>query len=86
MINLGSVEVRVFANFRQMINPSITPNPDNPFKVEINEGMTLKDLIKTIGIPKDPIVIPLVNGLRESLDYVLNPGDRVGLFPPIGGG
>lgn len=83
---MNSVEVRVFANFRQMINPSVAPNPDNPFQVEINESMTLKDLIEFIGLPEDTIVIPLVNGLRQPMNYFLNAGDRVGLFPPIGGG
>jgi molybdopterin converting factor small subunit len=42
--------------------------------------------MKVIGIPEDAVTISLVNGLRQPLDYMLKDGDRVGLFPPLGGG
>ncbi|MBZ4687424.1 MAG: sulfur-carrier protein [Clostridia bacterium] len=83
---MASVEVRVFANLRQSVNPDVAPDPDNPFQVDIRDGEVLGGLLDILGIPKDTIIIGLVNGVRQSMDYILKDGDRVGFFPPMGGG
>jgi len=80
------VEVRVFASLRQHVAPGLTTNTQEPFHLAFHEGQTLRDLMKVIGIPEDAVTISLVNGLRQPLDYMLKDGDRVGLFPPLGGG
>lgn len=78
------VDVRVFANLRNAIKTE--SDAKEAFQLEMPEGSTLHDLLDNLGIANDPTIIGLINGLRQSHDYVLVEGDRVGLFPPVGGG
>ena len=48
--------------------------------------MTVAQVCEGLGIPADKVKIVIVNGKDETLDYVVRGGDRVGLFPPVGGG
>lgn len=83
---LINVEVRVFANLRENIPAHVTRQPEQPFAVQLQQGESLSHLLAKIGVPQDVVVIALVNGLRKPLDYILQDGDRVGFFPPLGGG
>ena len=47
---------------------------------------TVADVCRKINIPADKIKVVMVNGKSQSLDYVLAGDERVGLFPPVGGG
>jgi molybdopterin converting factor small subunit len=37
-------------------------------------------------LPTEQVKITFVNGLARELDTLIQPGDEVGIFPPIGGG
>jgi len=54
--------------------------------VMLEAGSTLDDLIKYLQIPEDTSLIIMVNGRRQIENLELNDGDRVGIFPPVGGG
>lgn len=54
--------------------------------VQITEGTTILDILKKHGIPEEEVFTSLVNGLHKSFDTILQDGDRVALFPPVGGG
>lgn len=68
--------------------------------LDVPEGATIYDLIqvavrvfgeraKQLLLQPDgvtPYVTFTVNGTKVSLDHNLNPGDRIIVFPPIGGG
>lgn len=47
---------------------------------------TLRDLVGFLGIPEGELKISFVNGVHAELDHELHEGDRVGLFPAVGGG
>lgn len=47
---------------------------------------TLRDLVVFLGIPEEELKITFVNGVHAGLEHELHEGDRVGLFPPVGGG
>ncbi|MBW1707423.1 MAG: MoaD/ThiS family protein [Deltaproteobacteria bacterium] len=47
---------------------------------------TVTDICKQMNIPADKIKIIMVNGKSKSPDHILKGDDRVGLFPPVGGG
>jgi sulfur carrier protein ThiS len=53
---------------------------------EINEGTTVNDLIKEIGIPPDMVKLIFINGKKQEESYTIQHKDRVGIFPPVGGG
>lgn len=55
-------------------------------KAEIPEGSTVRDLMKVYKIPEQEVFSSLVNGIHKNWDDVLHEGDRVALFPPVGGG
>lgn len=46
----------------------------------------LRDLIAFLGIPEGDIKITFANGVIVGPEYELHEGDRIGLFPAVGGG
>jgi molybdopterin synthase sulfur carrier subunit len=77
------LQVKLFATLSRYANglPAGTP-----FEVELPEGATLQDLVINLKIPSEETRVIFVNGVIQSLDWTLNPGDSIGLFPPIAGG
>ncbi len=60
--------------------------PANADALPVRPGTTLDVLIRELKIPENAVKLAFVNGARKPLSHVLAPGDRVGLFPPVGGG
>ena len=52
----------------------------------IAPGETVASLVARLGIPPDELKLVFVNGDHVELATVLRDGDRVGLFPAVGGG
>ena len=52
----------------------------------VDGEITVAELCRRFNIPADKVKIVMVNGRSVSLDYVLKGDERVGLFPPVGGG
>jgi len=52
----------------------------------ITPGETVADLVKRLGIPPAELKLVFINGAHVELDAPLADGDRVGLFPAVGGG
>lgn len=57
-----------------------------PIDIDLPEGATIQDLIDLLEIPEEETKVAFVNNLVCDKDYRLEPGDKVGLFPPVGGG
>lgn len=47
---------------------------------------TLRDLVGFLDMPESEVKISFVNGVLAEPEHQLQEGDRVGLFPPVGGG
>ena len=60
--------------------------PENADNFEVEEGTPVQTLITDLKIPGDTVKLIFVNGRKQDKAYVLKPGDRLGLFPPVGGG
>jgi molybdopterin synthase sulfur carrier subunit len=60
--------------------------PGSPFEVNLPEATTIHALAVQLGIPDQETKVSFVNGLIRSPDWVLQQGDEVGIFPPVGGG
>nr|WP_072697244.1 MoaD/ThiS family protein [Desulfovibrio litoralis] len=54
--------------------------------LEMPAKSTVMHVMKQLQINPDEVKIIFVNGLHADADTVLKDGDRVGLFPPVGGG
>ena len=77
------VEVRVFGGLEKFLSGVKFAQP---FKVEISENATVGMLLKELEVPPEYIHAVLVNGRHADLEDRLFSGDRVSLFPPVGGG
>ncbi len=49
-------------------------------------GTTLAQLLDELSISRDEVALLFVNNLHSKPDRELKEGDRVGIFPPVGGG
>lgn len=76
-------EVHLYATLRQY---SPTGAPTGVFLLTLPEGSTVEDLLARIGISAEKVHMRMVNGVGVPDDYSLKDDDRVGLFPPVGGG
>jgi molybdopterin converting factor small subunit len=56
------------------------------FELEPRAGLTVRDVVAEEGLDEGEIHLVMINGSHGSLDSELADGDRLGLFPPIGGG
>jgi molybdopterin converting factor small subunit len=78
------VEVRLFATLAQAA-PSYRAG--DPFEVELQDSATLSDVIEYLAISSDSVHLVMLNGriVHDRLAR-LHENDRIGLFPPVGGG
>lgn len=60
--------------------------PPNADAFPLTPGETLGQLVERLGIPPADVTLRFVNGKAMEPEHVLADGDRVGLFPPVGGG
>jgi len=60
--------------------------PGVPFEVELPNGATVADLVNRLNLPGEEVKVAFVNGRARPMDWRLEPGDEVGIFPPVGGG
>jgi molybdopterin synthase sulfur carrier subunit len=58
----------------------------NSCVLEVSEGTRVGDVLKALKIPTAKVRLVFLNGVHARGDETLRDGDRVGIFPPIGGG
>lgn len=61
-------------------------DPVKGFEVEVEGGSTVAEVCTKVKIPIHNIKVAFVNGKSQKLDYILQGEERIGLFPPVGGG
>lgn len=54
--------------------------------VEMAEGASVAELARHIHVPPEEIKIVMINGRQHEVGDTLRDGDRVALFPAVGGG
>ncbi|MGD8960921.1 MAG: MoaD/ThiS family protein [Desulfobacterales bacterium] len=75
----STIQLKLFANLQ-----AFTPPAADQYTIEA--GITVGDLLAQLGIPEDKIKIIFIDGVSSELTTILRGGERVGIFPPIGGG
>ena len=60
--------------------------PESADSFPIAPGTSVKDLLEELGIPEDDVRLIFINGIKGHLTSTLTDGDRLGIFPPVGGG
>jgi sulfur-carrier protein len=84
-LNRRSMVLQVFLNatLRRYV-PGY--NPHQGISLEVAVGITVAGVLAQLGLPAHEVTLIMVNGRRQEADWVLQGGERLGLFPPIGGG
>ncbi|MCP4117199.1 MAG: MoaD/ThiS family protein [Desulfobacteraceae bacterium] len=73
------IELRLFATLTKYL-------PPEPEAYRVPGDTTVEKLLIELGIPREETKLIFINGKKHELDYWLSQGDRVGIFPPVGGG
>lgn len=60
--------------------------PSDSEIIEIPENTSVGQLIEDLNIPPASVKLAFVNSKKQDFDYQLKENDRLGLFPPVGGG
>lgn len=55
-------------------------------RLSVDSGATPTSVMTRLGIDPGEVKIIFVNGVHAAADAPLKDGDRLGLFPPVGGG
>ncbi len=54
--------------------------------VELPEGATMRDLAEKLELPRDLVLLFVVNSIVSEIHAVLQEADTVDVFPPLVGG
>ena len=73
------ISVKLFATLSKY-------TPDSSDQFSVKKGSTVGDLVKQLKVPEKDVRLIFINSKKGMLASVIHDNDRVGLFPPIGGG
>jgi sulfur carrier protein ThiS len=60
--------------------------PAAPESYNIEAGCPVRDLLKQLGIAEYEVNLVFIDGIPANLDSTIVGGERVTLYPPLGGG
>lgn len=76
---MASIEIRLFA--------SLAPKtPQSAMQYDIGAGISVAQLLDRLGVAPADAKLIFVNSARADISTKLTGGERVGIFPPVGGG
>jgi molybdopterin converting factor small subunit len=75
------IDVRLFATLAEH-----SRRRRRQFEVDACAGLTVRAVLAEEGLPEAAVHIIMLNGVHAGLDSPLRDGDRLGLFPAVGGG
>ncbi|MGB5158001.1 MoaD/ThiS family protein [Desulfobacterium sp. N47] len=83
-----NIELRLFITLKQYLPEG---SSEGRAVMSFDYGSTIGDIISILNIPVDQQKLILINGVSQGISdeintRVLNDGDIVSMFPPVGGG
>jgi len=73
------IHLKLFATLQKF-------NPQGAEHFAIESGTTVGELLQQLEIPEEKAKLIFIDGLKGNLKSTLKGGERVGIFPPVGGG
>lgn len=73
------IQLKLFASLQKF-----TPASADNYAIET--GITVGELLQQLDIPQEVVKIVFIDNLHAEFTSVLKGGERVGIFPPVGGG
>lgn len=77
------VDVRLYGTLKEHLQGD---EADRPLVIEQRNETTLGQLLDSLAIPVEEVIVTLVNGSAEEKSYSLKDGDVIDVFPPPIGG
>jgi sulfur-carrier protein len=75
-----TIEIKLFASLKKYLPP------DSACRCSVEPGTPLSALLDQLCIPEDELKLIFIDGVKQDARVLLHGGERVGVFPPIGGG
>lgn len=75
----STIHLKLFASLQKFMPPTAD-------RYKIESGITVGDLLAQLDVPQDKIKLIFIDGVKAELTAILSGGERVGIFPPVGGG
>ena len=73
------IQIKLFAS----LQPFMPPLGE---KYRIDPGISIRNLLEKLNIPQEKAKLIFIDGVKANLSSTLAGGERVGIFPPVGGG
>jgi len=73
------IQIKLFANLQEF-------TPSSPDNYPIDVDQTVHSLIEQLKIPPEKAKLIFINGVKANSTTQLKGGERVAIFPPVGGG
>jgi molybdopterin converting factor small subunit len=83
-----TVTVRLYANLPDKVAQRCGQRipAGSKLDLELPNASRIINLLSRLRLEREEVPLAFVNGRARDLEYVLEPGDEVGFFPPIAGG
>ncbi len=75
------IKIKTYGLLRKYI-----PEEANPYEIEVEEGITVSELLRILKIPEDYVPIVTVGDRKVEISYKIKNGDELTLLPIMGGG
>ena len=73
------IQIKLFATLQRFM-------PASAENYAIETGTTIRTLLQQLDLPENKAKLIFIDGVKAELTTVLQGGERVGIFPPVGGG
>lgn len=81
-----NIEVKLYGVLRRH-RPEDQPGaPHHPFSLVCQPMETVRSVMKQLGLEEGVVAAAAINNQTASLDTLLQPNDKLALFPPSAGG
>jgi molybdopterin converting factor small subunit len=74
-----TIQIILFASLARYLS-------DNRDAFPIEPGETVQSVVQRLGVPLESARLIFVDGIKRDLSTALSGGERVAVFPPVGGG
>jgi molybdopterin converting factor small subunit len=74
-----SITLKLYATLQAFLPPAGEDYPIAP-------GTSVRQILSRLNLPEEKAKLVFIDGVKADLSSRLNGGERVGIFPPVGGG
>ena len=76
---MAHIHIKLFATLQRF-------RPSTADHYAIEPGISVRKLLEQLDIPEKKAKLIFIDGVKATLSSTLTGGERIGIFPPVGGG